>query len=48
MKPPLAYWHCVTFPASTGQGGTWAGRTEVLWSNRPLQTHDSTLFGGAA
>jgi DNA adenine methylase len=23
-------------PASTGQGGIWANRTEVLWSNRPL------------
>jgi DNA adenine methylase len=31
-------WHRVTFPASTGQGGTWENRTEVLWSNRPLDT----------
>lgn len=29
-------WHWVTLAASTGQGGTWADRTEVLWSNRPL------------
>jgi DNA adenine methylase len=41
-------WHRTTFPASTGQGGTWADRTEVVWSNRPLRTHDGTLFGGVA
>ncbi len=29
-------WHRHEMPASTGQGGTWANRTEVLWSNRPL------------
>ena len=29
-------WHRVEFAASTGQGGTWANRVEVLWSNRPL------------
>lgn len=29
-------WHRHTLPASTGQGGTWANRTEVLWANRPL------------
>ncbi|MGH3861108.1 DNA adenine methylase [Actinokineospora sp.] len=29
-------WHRLTIAASTGQGGTWANRTEVLWSNRPL------------
>jgi DNA adenine methylase len=29
-------WWRLTFPASTGQGGTWENRTEVLWSNRPL------------
>lgn len=29
-------WHRHAMPASTGQGGTWANRTEVLWSNRPL------------
>jgi DNA adenine methylase len=31
-------------PASTGQGGTWANRTEVLWSNRPLRTDQPSLF----
>jgi DNA adenine methylase len=29
-------WDRHTIPASTGQGGTWANRTEVLWSNRPM------------
>lgn len=29
-------WYRVEFAASTGQGGIWANRTEVLWSNRPL------------
>lgn len=29
-------WYRHAIPASTGQGGTWANRTEVLWSNRPL------------
>lgn len=31
-----AGWDRHTIAASTGQGGTWANRTEVLWSNRPL------------
>ncbi len=39
-------WHRVTFAASTGQGGTWENRTEVLWSNRPLG--GLTLFDEAA
>lgn len=38
-----AGWHRHTIAASTGQGGTWAKRTEVLWSNRPLG-HPPTLF----
>lgn len=29
-----ANWHRHTMAASTGQRGTWASRTEVLWSNR--------------
>ena len=29
-------WERVEMSASTGQGGTWANRTEVLWVNRPL------------
>lgn len=31
-----AGWDRHTIAASTGQGGTWQNRTEVLWSNRPL------------
>lgn len=31
-----AGWYRHEMAASTGQGGTWANRTEVLWSNRPL------------
>jgi DNA adenine methylase len=38
-----AGWDRHTIAASTGQGGTWANRTEVLWSNRPLNLHP-TLF----
>jgi DNA adenine methylase len=40
-------WHRHTFTSSTGQGGTWENRTEVLWSNRPLATQ-AALFGGEA
>ncbi len=42
-------WRRIAMPASTGQGGTWANRTEVLWSNRSLQTQ-ADLFdvGGSA
>lgn len=42
-----AGWHRHEMPSFTGQGGTWANRTEVLWSNRPLRT-DATLFDIAA
>ncbi len=38
-----ADWDRMSFAASTGQGGTWANRTEVLWSNRPLG-NQPTLF----
>jgi len=31
-----AGWHRHEMASFTGQGGTWANRTEVLWSNRPL------------
>jgi len=31
-----AGWDRHTIAANTGQGGKWAERTEVLWSNRPL------------
>lgn len=37
-------WHRSTMSASTGQGGTWANRTEVLWSNRPLADRPQHLF----
>lgn len=30
-------WHRTEIPAGTGQGGRWAARTEVLWSNRTLR-----------
>jgi DNA adenine methylase len=43
-----AGWHRHTFAASTGQGGTWENRTEVLWSNRPLATQAALFEGGAA
>lgn len=38
-----AGWDRHTLAASTGQGGVWANRTEVLWSNRPLGVQ-ATLF----
>lgn len=38
-----AGWDRHTITASTGQSGAWANRTEVLWSNRPLNLHP-TLF----
>lgn len=38
-----ADWDRHTMAASTGQGGTWENRTEVLWSNRPLGI-EPTLF----
>jgi len=38
-----AGWDRHTFAAGTGQGDGWANRTEVLWSNRPLNLHP-TLF----
>ncbi|MEU7980540.1 DNA adenine methylase [Micromonospora sp. NPDC049081] len=38
-------WARHTIAASTGQGGTWANRTEVLWSNRPLGVQPSLLDG---
>lgn len=36
-----AGWDRHTLATSTGQGGSWGARTEVLWSNRPLT---ETLF----
>lgn len=38
----------VEFGASTGQGGTWANRTEVLWSNRPLRLTEQLTLGDPA
>lgn len=40
-----AGWDRHTLAASTGQGGTWANRVEVLWSNRPLGQQLSLLDG---
>ena len=39
-------WDRHTIAASTGQGGVWANRTEVLWSNRTLGTQ-LALFAAA-
>lgn len=36
-------WHRLEMAAGTGNGGEWRDRTEVIWSNRPLNTH-ATLF----
>ncbi|WP_431892694.1 DNA adenine methylase [Micromonospora haikouensis] len=38
-----AGWDRHTIAAGTGQGGVWANRTEVLWSNRPLGHQPSLL-----
>jgi DNA adenine methylase len=38
-----AGWDRHTIAASTGQSGAWGNRTEVLWSNRPLNLRP-TLF----
>lgn len=38
----LAGWDRIEMPSATGQGGTYAARTEVLWSNR--QISNPTLF----
>jgi DNA adenine methylase len=35
-----AGWHRVEISTATGQGGSWEGRTEVVWSNRPLREPD--------
>lgn len=32
----LTGWHRTEIPTSTGQGGTWSDRTEVVWCNRPF------------
>jgi DNA adenine methylase len=45
-------WNRLALPASTGNGGEWRDRTEVLWSNRPLgqqmDLFDLDEVGGAA
>lgn len=47
----FADWYRHELPAATSQGGTWGDRTEVLWSNRPLNTapavQDGDLFEAA-
>ena len=37
----FADWHRHELPSATTQGGTWGERTEVLWSNRPLNIPDT-------
>lgn len=42
----LSGWDRVEIPTSTGQGGVWSARTEVLWCNRPpARAHALTLPG---
>ena len=41
-------WHRSAFTASTGQGGRWGNRTEVLWSNRPLERAGQLVLGEPA
>lgn len=43
-----AGWDRHTIAASTGQGGKWENRTEVLWSNRPLSVHPQLELWGSA
>lgn len=40
-----AGWDRHSFATSTGQGGSWESRTEVLWANRPLATQLSLIDG---
>lgn len=43
-------WDRHTIATSTGQGGIWSARTEVIWSNRPLDAQiafDFTAEGAA-
>ena len=40
QRERYAGWHRLELGASTGQGGSWENRTEVLWSNRPLASTD--------
>lgn len=45
----LADWWRIEIPTITGQGGTKQARTEVIWSNRPLELeHPSFDFDAAA
>jgi DNA adenine methylase len=41
-------WDRHTIAASTGQGGKWENRTEVLWSNRPLSVHPQLELWGSS
>jgi DNA adenine methylase len=41
-------WDRHTIATSTGQGGDWSARTEVLWSNRPLGTQMAFDFAEGA
>ena len=41
-------WHRHEIATGTGQGGTWEGRVEVLWSNRPLNAQAAIDFDALA
>lgn len=43
-----AGWDRHTFVSGTGQGDGWGNRTEVIWSNRPLNVAPMLDFGGGA
>lgn len=47
----FADWYRHELPAATSQGGSWGERTEVLWSNRPLNLPaaevEDDLFAGS-
>ena len=40
----LTNWRRVAIPTSTGQGGTWSDRTEILWINRPANPRQISIF----
>jgi len=44
----LGNWSRIEIPTITGQGGTKQGRTEVIWSNRPINTQAAFDFGSAS
>lgn len=44
----LTGWDRVEIATSTGQGGTWSERTEVVWCNRPMQRQGALDLDEAA